>query len=103
VYLPFEFLLIQVAPEIKTGSGSSKEIYGKYRIFKRKYVKPQGLMNTVEAEVRCPFCGEQFTIIVDTSQDEQTYIEDCFVCCRPIQFTIRCEDGELVSVDEGRT
>jgi hypothetical protein len=33
-----------------------------------------------ETEVECPYCGESFSIAVDTSIDEQTYIEDCFVC-----------------------
>ncbi len=56
----------------------------------------------METEVDCPFCGEAFTIVVDTSVEEQTYIEDCYVCCRPIQFTITCEEGELISIDTGR-
>ena len=55
---------------------------------------------TEETEVQCPFCGEPFTIVVDTSVDEQTYVEDCYVCCRPIQFHIRCEEGEVISVED---
>ncbi len=53
---------------------------------------------TTEAEVTCPFCGENFSIVVDCSVDHQTYIEDCFVCCRPITFQVHCLDGELVQV-----
>lgn len=53
---------------------------------------------TTESEVLCPFCGEPFTIIVDTSVDDQSYIEDCFVCCRPIQFRIECEEGDVLSI-----
>jgi hypothetical protein len=55
-----------------------------------------------ETEVRCPFCGETFTILVDPSVESQDYIEDCFVCCRPIRFDVRCEDGEVVSVNANR-
>jgi hypothetical protein len=55
-----------------------------------------------ETEVECPFCGEGFTILVDTSVDHQRYVEDCFVCCRPIQFTVASEEGELISVDADR-
>lgn len=58
---------------------------------------------TYETEVQCPFCGEPFTIVVDASVDEQSYVEDCYVCCRPIQFTVRCEEGVVVSVDVGRS
>ncbi len=59
-------------------------------------------MGTEEAEVNCPFCGEAFTIVVDLSQDRQSYVEDCYICCRPISFDVRCEDGELISIDAGR-
>jgi hypothetical protein len=55
-----------------------------------------------EWEVSCPFCGEAFTILVDPSVESQSYVEDCFVCCRPIQFEIRCEDGEVLSVTAER-
>lgn len=55
-----------------------------------------------EAEVECPFCGEAITIFVDCSEESQQYIEDCSVCCRPICFAVRCEDGTLVSVEASR-
>ena len=60
-------------------------------------------MNTSEAEVQCPYCGEPIVVVVDLSQDEQDYIEDCSVCCRPIEFKIRCQEGELVAVEAGRS
>ena len=53
---------------------------------------------TVEKEVTCPHCGETFPLQVDTSQSEQTFIEDCTVCCRPLTLTIRCEPGEVVDL-----
>ena len=42
----------------------------------------------------CPYCGETITLLIDGSVEEQQYIEDCEVCCRPIHIhvTIR-EDG----------
>ena len=52
----------------------------------------------VETEVECPHCGETWTINVDTSQGDYMTIEDCTVCCRPIQFTFGCEPGEVVEV-----
>jgi transcription elongation factor Elf1 len=35
--------------------------------------------------VECPWCGEIFVTFCDISQGSQSYIEDCQVCCRPIQ------------------
>jgi len=48
------------------------------------------------AEVRCPYCGEWIEIEVDEGGGmQQQYIEDCWVCCRPIVVTV---DGERVRV-----
>jgi hypothetical protein len=51
-----------------------------------------------QADTICPHCGEVFSLQVDTSQREQTLIEDCTVCCRPITFTIRCYPGVIVDL-----
>jgi hypothetical protein len=51
-----------------------------------------------ETEITCPHCGEIFPIQIDTSQLEQTLIEDCAVCCRPITLTIRCRPGVIVDL-----
>jgi len=35
----------------------------------------------------CPYCGEPIESYVDPGGGEQQeYIEDCAVCCRPIRF-----------------
>ncbi|MAH73188.1 MAG: hypothetical protein CBC09_03845 [Cellvibrionales bacterium TMED49] len=36
-----------------------------------------------EVKETCPFCWESIWLLVDPS-DDQMYIEDCSVCCRPI-------------------
>jgi hypothetical protein len=46
----------------------------------------------------CPYCGETFGLEVDTSQEEQTLVEDCSICCRPITLNIRSEPGEIVEL-----
>ena len=50
------------------------------------------------AEVMCPSCGETIDLWLDLSIDSQTYIEDCSVCCRPMQVTYSAESGELLSI-----
>ena len=43
-----------------------------------------------EARVRCPYCGEINEIALDPgSGSEQEYVEDCQVCCRPWNITVR--------------
>jgi transcription elongation factor Elf1 len=39
-------------------------------------------------QIYCPYCGESIEIIIDTSVQEQQYIEDCSVCCRPIEMEV---------------
>jgi hypothetical protein len=44
--------------------------------------------------VRCPYCGEALTLTVDASAGSQRYIEDCAVCCRPIEVSLEVDaDG----------
>ena len=48
---------------------------------------------------RCPYCGEWIDLFIDEGgAAHQEYIEDCSVCCRPIQFHVRIdfETGEHV-------
>lgn len=43
----------------------------------------------------CPYCGEPIDILVDASAGDQYYIEDCQVCCRPINVSVQVdEQGE---------
>ncbi len=45
---------------------------------------------------QCPHCWEDISMILDQSVRQQTYIEDCEVCCNPIEITPSFEDGELI-------
>lgn len=36
-------------------------------------------------------------MLIDTSQSNQVYIEDCEICCNPIQVSILVENNEIVS------
>ena len=53
------------------------------------------MWRTDSHHIDCPYCGERIEIVVDLSVDEQCYIEDCSVCCRPIVLTTIVDmDGE---------
>ncbi|MEO8593818.1 MAG: CPXCG motif-containing cysteine-rich protein [Candidatus Solibacter sp.] len=42
----------------------------------------------------CPYCWQRISMVLDTSVKRQTFIEDCEVCCQPIQvrYTVDAED-----------
>lgn len=49
--------------------------------------------------IQCPFCGQSFDVVVDTSVRHQSFTTDCEVCCRPFEVRAECKAGEIVSVD----
>jgi hypothetical protein len=49
--------------------------------------------------IQCPYCGQRFDILVDpTGGNEQSYIEDCQVCCSPINIEVRMDDDNQAHV-----
>ena len=52
----------------------------------------------IEKQIDCPYCGETIDILIDNSLSEQNYIEDCQVCCRPIQMNILVDDHDQLLV-----
>ncbi len=44
--------------------------------------------------VHCPYCGEPIELVIDSSAGEQVYIEDCQVCCRPIDVRLIRDGAE---------
>jgi transcription elongation factor Elf1 len=49
----------------------------------------------VEHHFACPYCGEDISMVLDLSVRQQTYIEDCEVCCNPIQINYTVQDETL--------
>ncbi len=52
-----------------------------------------------ECAADCPYCGEPITVLVDTSVDEQSYTEDCEVCCRPMIINAWVDEDGSVGVN----
>lgn len=56
-------------------------------------------MSLVEsAWIECPYCGENIELVIDCSIESQQYIEDCFVCCKPISLSIDVESNGKINV-----
>jgi hypothetical protein len=54
--------------------------------------------------IQCPYCGEPFETQIDSSAGSASYIEDCQVCCRPIEISLEVgADGEPSSVTARRS
>tara|TARA_R110002049_G_scaffold279626_3_gene458634 strand:+ start:1808 stop:2005 length:198 start_codon:yes stop_codon:yes gene_type:complete len=60
----------------------------------------------IESSISCPYCGEDINVLIETMDENQEYIEDCQVCCRPITFdiTVAFDGHSEISVrDENET
>lgn len=45
-------------------------------------------MEEIEKFFKCPYCFERISMLLDPSlSEQQSYVEDCEVCCNPIQIT----------------
>ena len=47
----------------------------------------------------CPYCWQHISILIDTHLHSQKYIEDCEVCCNPIQISFNVENNEIINFD----
>lgn len=52
--------------------------------------------------VPCPYCGEHIELMIDESIDLQRYVEDCPVCCRPMEISVAIGAGGEVLANAAR-
>lgn len=49
----------------------------------------------IEHFFTCPYCWQTVSMILDLSIEGQSYVEDCEVCCNPIQISYAAAAFEL--------
>lgn len=64
--------------------------------------EPVARLPAQSVDAQCPYCGETIDIHVDPSEEGQVLIQDCDVCCKPVQFSVEIDEGEI-SVSASRT
>ena len=53
----------------------------------------------VSETIQCPYCGQSFDLVIDTSTPTQRFTTDCEVCCRPFEVVAECELGAVLSLE----
>ena len=48
--------------------------------------------------LQCPYCGEAVDIVIDTTVPEQSYVEDCPVCCQPMLLRVMVDEEGGVDI-----
>jgi len=46
--------------------------------------------------VQCPYCGEGFKTQLDTSFGSARHVEDCQICCQPIEFSLEVDHAGVL-------
>ena len=64
------------------------------------FVKILSMEASEQTEITCPYCAQGFGVEIDhTGGEQQEWITDCEVCCRPIVVRFHFEDDELVGLE----
>jgi hypothetical protein len=50
----------------------------------------------------CPYCWEEISMVLDLSVRSQTYVEDCEVCCHPIEVHYTVRSGAIAEFQANR-
>ena len=45
---------------------------------------------------QCPYCWEEISMLLDSSLVGTEYIEDCEICCNPINIVYGFENQDLI-------
>ncbi|WP_299395872.1 CPXCG motif-containing cysteine-rich protein [uncultured Gelidibacter sp.] len=48
---------------------------------------------------QCPYCWEEISMLLDYSVPHQSYVEDCEVCCNPIQISVTISDQTITGFE----
>lgn len=52
-----------------------------------------------EYSFECPYCWQEISMLLDLSAGGQSYIEDCEICCNPIEVKYKVEAGALAAFE----
>jgi acetyl esterase/lipase len=89
-------------PKVPLDEQAIDELYGLEPVFEPG--GPGGQNPTEFATVQCPYCGEAFETAVDLSAGSFSYVEDCQVCCQPIELVGESDEaGASMVVTANRT
>jgi hypothetical protein len=79
------------------------ELYGLEPVYEPDSPARSTRFATELVAILCPYCWERYETEVDLSAGSFSYVEDCQVCCQPIQLSCDVDDdGRLLGVKPDR-
>ena len=52
-----------------------------------------------EQQFTCPHCWQTVGIVLDLSAGGQVFIQDCEVCCNPLEIRYEVQDGAIYGLE----
>jgi Cysteine-rich CPXCG len=80
-------------PEKPLTDAEVDELYGLEPVIDGKVAATDSAASSEFVRVACPYCGEEFETSVDASAGLCSYVEDCQVCCQPIEMELRVDEN----------
>ena len=80
-------------PEKPLTDAEVDALYGLEPVIESETASVDSDVITEFARVACPYCGEEFETSVDASAGLCSYVEDCQVCCQPIEMELRVDES----------
>ncbi|HTE43555.1 MAG TPA: CPXCG motif-containing cysteine-rich protein [Steroidobacteraceae bacterium] len=82
---------------------SIDELYGLEPVYRPDEIISDRSEPTTFVKVQCPYCAEQYDTSVDLTAGSFVYVEDCQICCQPIELYVEVNDaGRLRAVNPQR-
>jgi hypothetical protein len=82
---------------------SIDELYGLEPVYRPDEMVVDRVEPTRFVTVQCPYCAENYETQVDLTAGSFTYVEDCQVCCQPIELYVEVNaTGRLHAVQARR-
>ena len=47
----------------------------------------------------CPYCWQHISMLLELYNGTQQYVEDCEICCNPIEITYTVEHEQIVAFE----
>jgi hypothetical protein len=80
-------------PEKPLTDAEVDALYGLEPVIDGEVAATDSAASSELVRVGCPYCGEEFETSVDASAGLCSYVEDCQVCCQPIEMELRVDDN----------
>jgi len=79
------------------------ELYGLEPVYRPDEALSDRIEPTVFVNVTCPYCAETYETQVDLTAGSFAYVEDCQICCQPIELFVEVNAaGRLTAVNPHR-